>query len=179
MRHIALNSQMTVGNLYRYFKNKDELANTIVSPTYAAIDIMIKDLTKGRVSFFSDSSDVDFDPEEFKELLSQLSDRLTDIYLSHKAEVNILMMGSRLNKELTEWFMHIVAGLISKHYGFSKDDPRIIILSKCYAKAIFEGMKIILRESEVPESSLKNMVKLYLSSYYLILQQDITSLIQA
>ena len=32
MRRIAGKAEMTVGNLYRYFKNKDELVNVIIQP---------------------------------------------------------------------------------------------------------------------------------------------------
>ena len=45
MRKIASNANMTVGNLYRYFKNKDELINFIISPVLNRIGKIIQKYT--------------------------------------------------------------------------------------------------------------------------------------
>ncbi|MBQ2042643.1 MAG: helix-turn-helix transcriptional regulator, partial [Firmicutes bacterium] len=121
MRRIAQKSRMTVGNLYRYFKNKDDLNSFIVSPTYAAINNIVMDLTGGAVSLGSDNPGFSASVADLKEMLTSLSDRLVDIYKSHRAELNILMMGSRLNKDLTNWFAGMIASIISVRFGMEKD----------------------------------------------------------
>lgn len=42
MRDIAKNSNMTVGNIYRYFKNKEELFTVVVEPAYKSMIDLIK-----------------------------------------------------------------------------------------------------------------------------------------
>ena len=49
MRSIAHNCSMTVGNVYRYFKNKEELSKYIVSNVVDKIDIMVKELTDNEI----------------------------------------------------------------------------------------------------------------------------------
>lgn len=177
MRRIAEKSKMTVGNLYRYFKNKDELSDTIVSPTYSLINGMIEKITGGRMGLGADGSGLPEDPQELGVMLKSLSSGLVDIYRDHRTEVNILMMGSRLNKELTSWFAAMIGVLISRTFGYSKEDSRVKLLSVCYADAIFSGIRTILRNFSEDEESLKNMVLIYLNSYLSILGQDLPALI--
>ena len=51
MRTIAANAHMTVGNVYRYFKNKDELILTIVDPVLKKIDSALMEITNQKISF--------------------------------------------------------------------------------------------------------------------------------
>lgn len=177
MRRIAQNSSMTVGNLYRYFKSKDELSDTIVSPTYQLINALIQKVTGGRIDLGADGSTLPEDLGELREMLKSLSAGLVEIYRGHRTEVNILMMGSRLNKELTSWFAAMIAVLISKNFGYPKDDDRVIVLSGCYADAIFSGIKTILRNTPKDDESLESMVLIYLNSYLNILGQDLPALV--
>ena len=55
MRSIAHNCSMTVGNVYRYFKNKEELSKYIVSNVVDKIDIMVKELTDNEIELLNDS----------------------------------------------------------------------------------------------------------------------------
>ena len=171
MRRIASNSRMTVGNLYRYFKSKDDLSETIVSPTYMAINSMVVKLTEGRLDMSKEGGELNATIPELKEMLSSLSDGLVDIYREHRTEVRILMMSSRLNTELTNWFEAAVAELISKYYEFSKEDERVQIMAKCYADSIFSGIRTILSNPQLSDDTLKNMVKIYLNSFLLMLDR--------
>ena len=177
MRRIAQKSRMTVGNLYRYFKNKDDLNSFIVSPTYAAINNIVMDLTGGAVSLGSDNPVFSASVADLKEMLTALSDRLVDIYKSHRVELNILMMGSRLNKDLTNWFAGMIASIISGRFGMEKDDRRLKVISDCYAQSIFSGIREILRTPWKSEEELRSTVKVYLNSYLAMLSEDARSII--
>ena len=177
MRRIAQKSRMTVGNLYRYFKNKDDLNSFIVSPTYAAINNIVMDLTGGAVSLGSDNPVFSASVADLKEMLTALSDRLVDIYKSHRVELNILMMGSRLNKDLTNWFAGMIASIISGRFGMEKDDRRLKVISDCYAQSIFSGIREILRTPWESEEELRSTVKVYLNSYLAMLSEDARSII--
>ena len=177
MRSIALKSRMTVGNLYRYFKSKDELSDTIVSPTYSAINDIVMDLTGGRVTLGEENPDFSASLADLKEMLSVLSDRLVDIYKSHRIELNILMMGSKLNGELSSWFAGMIAAIISRYYGMDRDEKRVRVISDCYAQPIFSGIKEILRTQSDSEEELRSTVKVYLSSYLSMLSADAQQII--
>lgn len=172
MRRIAQKSKMTVGNLYRYFKNKDDLNSFIVSPTYSAINDIVMDLTGGAVSLGSENPDFTASITDLKGMLTVLSDRLVDIYKSHRIELNILMMGSKLNKELTNWFAGMIAAIISRQFGMERDDRRLKVISDCYAQSIFSGIKEILRTPWESEEELRSTVKVYLNSYLAMLSPD-------
>ena len=172
MRRIAVRSKMTVGNLYRYFKNKEELLLFIVNPTYSRIDSLIMRLTDDSVSLNDESTTVDFSTEKLYQLIDVLSEGLIAIHNDHPAEMNILMMGSKLNRYLTEWFANIITQLIRKHYPHLSDEKQLSALSSSYAIAIFHGVKEILRNEELDEKELSETVNLYLRTYVRMLESN-------
>ena len=76
MRSIAHNCSMTVGNVYRYFKNKEELSKYIVSNVVDKIDIMVKELTDNEIELLNDSFSLLPSKTELKKLVAKLSDKL-------------------------------------------------------------------------------------------------------
>ena len=42
MRRIAMQAEMTVGNLYRYFESKDQLIQEITSPALTQLDQLVR-----------------------------------------------------------------------------------------------------------------------------------------
>ena len=178
MRRIAQKSRMTVGNLYRYFRSKEELSDTIVSPTYKIINDTVRELSGGLIRFGEENREIDMPLPLIKERLSTMSDRLVDIYDAHKIEVNILMMGTRLNKEITDWFADLIAALIAGNFSVpDRNDERLKILSQCYAHSVFSGIRTILRESRSSKEDMRFMVRIYLNSFLSMLDNDISSLI--
>lgn len=174
MRRIAQKSKMTVGNLYRYFKNKEDLLEVIVAPVYKGVNKLLGDLTDNAVSFENDSFNIDASVDELSVMLDKLSDDLVDIYVKHKLEFNILMMSSRLNDEMTSWFANLINTLINKQYGKLSDAKNVDILSKSYATAIFTGIREMMKIADVDIDSIKVMTKIYLNSYLSMLQFDVS-----
>lgn len=178
MRSIAKKSNMTVGNLYRYFKNKEDINLSIVAPTFKEIDSVLKSLTKNNVSMETRVFNLKPDINELKSMLDQLAERMVDIYINHKIEFNILMLHSRLNEEITEWFSNIVNDLISQSFvmeGLSKDKD---ILSRAYAESIFTGIKVLFRDSDGDPEILKTLIKTYLRSFVYMLDNDLRRISQ-
>ena len=165
MRKIALKSKMTVGNLYRYFKNKEDILEVIVAPAYRAVNKMVRDLTDDAVSFEHDGFNFDASQEELSGMLDKLSDGMIDAYAKHKVEFNILMMNSKLNDNIVDWFKGLITGLIAKHYDVSEDDRDVNVLAKGYAIAVFHGIREILKISDMEKEDLKRITKIYLNSY--------------
>ena len=173
MRKIALKSKMTVGNLYRYFKNKEDILEVIVAPAYRAVNKMVRDLTDDAVSFERDGFNFDASQEELSGMLDKLSDGMIDAYAKHKVEFNILMMNSKLNDNIVDWFKGLITGLIAKHYDVSEDDRDVNVLAKGYAIAVFHGIREILKISDMEKEDLKRITKIYLNSYLSMLDFNI------
>ena len=165
MRKIALKSKMTVGNLYRYFKNKEDILEVIVAPAYRAVNKMVRDLTDDAVSFERDGFNFDASQEELSGMLDKLSDGMIDAYAKHKVEFNILMMNSKLNDNIVDWVKGLITGLSAKHYDVSEDDRDVNVLAKGYAIAVFHGIREILKISDMEKEDLKRITKIYLNSY--------------
>lgn len=173
MRRIAQKSKMTVGNLYRYFKNKEDILEVIVAPAYRAINKMVSDLTDNAVSFEREGFNFDASKEELSVMMDKLSDGMIDAYVKHKMEFNILMMNSKLNDNIVDWFKGLITGLVAKHYDVKEDDKNVNILAKGYAIAIFHGIREILKISDMDTESLKRITKIYLNSYLSMLDFNI------
>ena len=172
MRRIAIKSNMTVGNLYRYFKNKEDINYQIVSGVVSAIDSMVKNLTGDRIAFFNENFSFPESIEVLKNVINELSDNIVDIYMSYKDEFNILMMGSELNNSLMKWFTNLINFLItSTHAG--KDPDQVAMLARSYCVAMISGLKELFWINDVDIDRLKDLVKIYLQGFVYMLQVDI------
>lgn len=176
MRSIASKSGMTVGNLYRYFKNKEDINAQIVNTTLFEIDQILKDLTSDNVSMEARVFNIKANVSELSDLLDQLSYRLVDTYNEHRIEFNILMLHSDLNKELTKWFSNAINSLIDQHFLLQGHAAEKNILSQAYAVSIFSGIKEIFKNNDVDEETLKRIISTYLHSYIVLLDSDINRL---
>ncbi len=84
MRNIAKNSGITVGNIYRYYKNKESLFSAIIKPTYDKI-----------VALINEEKQCNFEEAPmYRPFLDYLTNSIIDIYRNHKDELPILFMGS-------------------------------------------------------------------------------------
>ena len=172
MREIAAGSNMTVGNLYRYFKNKEELNSFIVGETLEEINRLVMEKSRNTVSINKKEMDINLTVTQYIEVLDDLADELVDIYKKHKVEFNILMMHSKLNDSITDWFADLIEHIIKSNYGLNEYDRQIKILAHGYAVSVFAGIKDIFRNANVKTSSLKNMLRIFFRSYVNNLSSD-------
>ena len=169
MRRIAFKSHMTVGNLYRYFKNKEDINVQIVSETLNLIENSIKSKTINTISFETRVFNITPDTEKLALMLDELADDLVDIYEGHKQEFNILMMHSDLNKEITQWFSSLINYLIKENYNINTNYDVLNIISNSYAVSIFSGLRTIFSDNTLTDTKLKYLIKVYFRSYISIL----------
>jgi AcrR family transcriptional regulator len=177
MRRIRQTSRMTVGNLYRYFKNKDELISLVVRPAYNAIDSLVKKLTGGAVTLSGLDSIEKLNREDLGKMMGGLSDGIVEVYTDHRTELKILMMSSGVNKALTDWFTEAILHLINERYGVSSDSRFAKTIARGYAVSIFDGLKEILKLSDLNEEQMKLMIRIYLNSYVHMLNNDVSEYI--
>lgn len=176
MRRIALKSKMTVGNLYRYFKNKEDINVFIVKDTYTLIDKIVQKLTNGELSI-KDKSNINISVNKLTTLFDELSESLVEIYLNHKIEFNILMMSSKLNNDLKTWFSELIKNMITENYKVEEYKRETDLLSKSYATAIFDGMKELFKNADIKNDRLESLCKIYFRSYIKMLNNDLSDYI--
>lgn len=177
MRNIAKGANMTVGNLYRYFKNKEEINITIVSDVLEKINNMVKNISNDSVDFKSKNFKFKFDEKTLLKMLDKLSDELVDIYQENKDGFNILMLHSELNKSISNWFKDLIKHFIDDNYkipGFEKEKQ---LMAKAFSVSIFDGIKELFKDDSIKVSHLKMMVKTYLKAYVKMMDLDIRKIV--
>ena len=170
LRNIAKKANMTVGNLYRYFTNKEDINKQIVKVTLDLLEEMVTKLSNNKLSFEGNSINFDMSNDELIESLDKLTDEMVDIYMNHKIEFNILMMQSKLNDEITNWFSNVCKGIALKNYGLTED---IDALAHAYAVSIFSGLKDLFKNENNNYAQLKKHIKIYFRTYVHMLNNDI------
>lgn len=83
LRNVASKSHMTVGNIYRYFKNKEELFLASTKEAFDAVKHLITDQSFLEVDFF-----------ENKQSMEMLSDRLVRVLKHYPKELIIILQKS-------------------------------------------------------------------------------------
>lgn len=166
MRKIASNANMTVGNLYRYFKNKDELINFIISPVLNRISKIIQKHTNKVIDLNDDTIDLsNISIEDITHILDELSIELVDIYTETPKPFMILMMNDKVNENILKWFAKIIMEfMISKNYVNENNNTRCELLSRAYAVSLFAGVKDLLANNQLDKSELSIVMKMYFRS---------------
>ncbi|MDO5439256.1 MAG: TetR/AcrR family transcriptional regulator [Erysipelotrichaceae bacterium] len=174
MRRIAFRSNMTVGNLYRYFKNKEELILAAVFPAYKELSELISTLTDGRISLESrEFPQGGLSVEEIKTMISGLCSGFIGIYQRHQKEMRILMMRSDVNDRITDWFSELIRSVILRNYNLSEEDGHVRLLAQGYAAAIFSGLKEIMNRAPAESPELPKLAEVFLNSFVSLLDNDL------
>ena len=166
MRKIASNANMTVGNLYRYFKNKDELINFIISPVLNRIGKIIQKYTNKTIDLNDEYIDLsNISIEDITHILDDLSIELVNIYYDTPKPFMILMMNDKVNQNILKWFTKLIMDfMISKNYVNKKNNARCELLSRTYAVSLFAGVKDLLANNQLDKSELSIVMKMYFHS---------------
>lgn len=159
MRNIARGAGMTVGNLYRYFRDKEALFYFVISPAYSRL----MDLVKESINTVNGRFDTGF--FEF------LSEQILKICKEHKIELLILFEGSSgtIYEKAKEEMVSVVESFL-KDMQFKKALDKGAVIEDIYllhviAVGFVEGMIMITKSSENDEK-LKKMVSQFIAFYF-------------
>ena len=178
MRSIANKANMTVGNLYRYYKNKEDINLSIVAPTFRLIDNAIKSLNNSNVNMEPRVFNLKPNVEDVKANFDEFADNLVDIYFKNKTEFNILILHSRVSEEMINKFSEIISDMISQSFVLNNLSTEKDILCLAYANSLFSGIQTIFNNTKDDSSYLKVMIKTYLRSFLYMLDNDISKYAQ-
>ncbi|MBQ1341612.1 MAG: TetR/AcrR family transcriptional regulator [Erysipelotrichaceae bacterium] len=172
MRNIASRSNITVGNLYRYFTSKEELNQFIVRPALEKLQELVLKISNNQVDILN-MENISLTSSQMRDMLDSLADGVVDIYSRHRIEMNILMMRTNINRYLVDWFTEAIASIIANNFGINKDLTSVRLLGRVYAESVFSGFITMLKNSTVSNDELKKLAKLYMESYVDMMDLDL------
>lgn len=166
MRKIANNANMTVGNLYRYFKNKDELIMFIVKPVLDRINKIVQKNTNQSIDLNDESFDLShMTIEDIIHTLDDVAIELVEIYKETPKPLLILMMHDKVSGNILKWFTRLIMEfMISKNYVRKENKNRCELLARTYAVSLFAGVKDLLSNNELDKNELSIVMKMYFRS---------------
>jgi AcrR family transcriptional regulator len=164
MRSIASSAGVTVGNLYRYFKNKDDLFNVIIQPAFQEIYKFVDEFARFKKSKLSEEKQKEDFIKIFKELLIR-------IYIQHRSELVILLNGSKGSQmeNAREQIISLIAGRIKKEAFPRMKKKRIMaeddFLAQVLATSFIEGISLVLNKYKDKEKT-KEMFTQFTHIYF-------------
>ncbi len=174
MRSIAAKAEMTVGNLYRYFKNKEEIQEYIVANAREKIYAILRQQTVDSVSKEPRVFNIRPDTDELSAMLDRMADRLISIYENDTDEFLILLSDTAMNEYLISWYSRTVHALIDQHFLFDSQQEERDILTRTYAIAMHSGVKEIFKHDDLSIDRLRFLLQTYLHSFIVLLDSDLT-----
>ncbi len=153
MRLIAKGAGVSLGNVYRYFENKDALFNAIIEPVYKSyvsfindIDSLVKDEGTVRKEELNNSSNITE--------INEIKDKLLEICEEHYVELLIIMDKSNGTKyeNAKQVLITLLDKILTKKFlSFMKTDDSGILnddVTYIFSASFIESICIILRKYE-------------------------------
>ena len=155
MRTIAANAGVAIGNVYRYFKNKDELFNTIVEPVYTKFTSMVFELYQSHQPV-----------PEIHLMAEDITDNIMEFFAKYETELFILIYKSKgskfenLKEELIRLVDHRIKSELApvlKEHGIVLEDEYIFYV---VSATFIEGMFMIISKYKEPDKIKEQIGKL-------------------
>ncbi len=165
MRSIAEKAGITVGNIYRYFENKEELGKRITAGTSQDIASMLDGLKIGNLSMEPRVFNMTIGQESLDRMMDELSVKLVALYFNKRSEFNIIINDDSLSEQIISWFRDVFSSLIFQQYSAVDLSKQREILSQAYADAVFAGLKKIFSKRLEDKKMTVNTVRVYLRRF--------------
>lgn len=146
MRRIASCAGVTPGNIYRYFKNKDDLFQALIGPVHAqfiSYTIAVKEEIEQTFSIHSD---------EVFEYIKMVDETIVELLKNASTEMKILLTlseGSNYSSAKQD-LISIVIQILEKVFTVAKESsilaPQDQLSVQMLAVTIIEGICLILRD---------------------------------
>ena len=145
MRTIAKKTNVTVGNLYRYYKNKEEILDVIVQPVLSTLMHFSEHHAEIHEKFKSQNLSRD-------ESIDKIVNIFTDLFLNYRKEIIILLDGSKNTKyeNMKEHMIKLYTSNVMDHFRemYPKNKLKTYeVLARALAISILEGVCEIIREA--------------------------------
>ncbi len=173
MRSIAQNANMTVGNLYHYYKNKDEMTKAVIGPALQGLNlVMAKVIGNNR---YYQTGLVNFGENQIKEILTSLADALVEMESKYGEELYIIMRDEKIRNIYKEQLFLLLKEILLKTKELQiKEGLNVDFLSKMFASSIVagleEGIKIKLN-SQMSKEEFRNTLRAYMLQIMALLKE--------
>ncbi len=162
MRNISKNADMTVGNLYRYFKNKEELAIYIIDPVLRLLNNVTEYFSIDN-GFLNDQVILELDENMLNKLFENWVDNLVEAEEQYKQELFIIINDEAINKmysdRLVEMMKHVLQIIMPPHINTQLD---VEFYANMIAKSIFHGLRVGVQmkyENEMDKEDFRALMK--------------------
>lgn len=176
MRNIATMADTTVGNLYRYFENKDQLIHVIIEPTVMKLDKIIQKGTEERISLYQNAQVIGYAQEDIVPILDRLAAQLMMLYKENKEEMTILMIHSEHCDHMIEWFAQLIQVLANETFAIDESHlDEVYLLSRMIAVSVIHGLQECFRLSDTQEGTntdLAHLVQIYFRCFVSMLNTN-------
>ena len=168
MRNIAKAAHMTVGNLYRYFENKEDLADALLSST---IDKLDKIITGEINNLPSNMIDDQRRTIEFDARIRRLSMGFAHVFETERKEFMTLIRHQRMADQVVSSIKKMLTLIIERWFSqVDLFDRRIDMITSMLASAIFCGLVRLFEESlESGQEEIEWMIMTYLNLFTLMI----------
>ncbi|MDA3931510.1 MAG: TetR/AcrR family transcriptional regulator [Tenericutes bacterium] len=152
MRDIAHNANITVGNIYRYYKNKKELFDTVLAPAEKAIDLL---------------SDFDLHTSnkliQSKEDLDQLIRYVMNVIGPYTKEIFIMIFNSSgtHHQRLRSQIENLIILKVTKYYPGKFTRSFLEVISKSFVEGVFFIFKNNIMNEQKIQTLLSELVVFY------------------
>ncbi len=170
MRVIASEAGITVGNIYRYFENKEDLADEIIVPT----------LNRLNQALFFELDDInEIKSQEaalvyFDEKVKQLSHGFLSVFKEFKDESLIVLNYPRFYDEvvltLYQLIQYLIKSLNILDTSIKYSDELSMMLSQSIMSGLAKGLSDTLVDYHDDFEALSEIVNLYLHLYTMMLK---------
>lgn len=164
MRRISASAGITTGNIYRYFKNKEELFESLVGPVYEKCIACIMEIKQEVDRSFANQF-------ELKDCFQLVEKTLVSLFEESSAEMTILTNRSNGSKyaDVKSSIRMLVTSILESVFLFRKEDSEELSLEESQLAhmlggTIMEGVSLILREHGDGET-VKRLVNQFILLY--------------
>lgn len=172
MRHIAKNANMTVGNVYRYFKNKDDLINYIIEPVLRKINEV---LVRNTNQVFNPKG-YDFDVnkltyQEFYQTFDDIAVELCQLYYESPRVFIIVLKNSLIHETFLKWWIDIIYDYILFRIVKTKSiQKKVEALSRMYGVSLFSAVQDFFFSNHLEKEEAIDTLKFYFKSYISLIE---------
>ncbi len=165
MREIAKKAETPVGNIYKYFKNKQDLVTTVLSPLLTNLD---------NYSFRLLSDKVLLNREAISEFLVGWVDNLVELQNDYPIEMNIIVNDKQINHDYQDGLISLVTSIVSQtKQDMGCETEKVRIVSRVIAKSIFAGVReaVTLKcNSNIDKEEFRKIIYTYMRNTFYMLE---------
>ncbi len=176
MRTIADTADMTVGNLYRYYKSKEELYDELTKDCKKEIDNVLWYISNIRIEKETRVYDVRFDVNHVRKVVDEFAEKMVDVYKKYPVEFRMLINEWQTRDWIIAIYKDLLIKVVKQNYAVDMFEKEVDLIGYSYACAIYSGMKRIFN-SKFNVTKIGEILRTFLRGFVAILDEDISKIV--